>query len=33
MGILLGHLLYPLGMVGVGIFSLASYPLSDKETR
>jgi hypothetical protein len=29
MGILLGHLLCPSGMVGVGMFSVAPYPLPD----
>ena len=31
MGILLGHLLCPSGMVGVGMFSVAPYPLPDGE--
>jgi hypothetical protein len=31
MGILMGHLLYPSGMVGMGMFSLAPYPLPDKK--
>jgi hypothetical protein len=31
MGILLGHLLCPSGTVGVGMFSVASYPLPDGE--
>jgi hypothetical protein len=31
MGILLGHLLCPSGMVVVGMFSIAPYPLPDGE--
>jgi hypothetical protein len=31
MGILLGHLLCPSGMVGVDMFSVAPYPLPDGE--
>jgi hypothetical protein len=31
MGILLGHLLCPSGTVGVGMFSVAPYPLPDGE--
>jgi hypothetical protein len=31
MSILLGHLLYPSGTVGVCMFSVASYPLPDGE--
>jgi hypothetical protein len=31
MGILLGHLLCPSGTVGVGMFSVAAYPLPDGE--
>jgi hypothetical protein len=30
-GFLLGYLLYPLGMVGMGTFSLAPYPLPDRK--
>jgi hypothetical protein len=31
MGILLGHLLWPSGMVDVGMFSVAPYPLPNGE--
>jgi hypothetical protein len=31
MGILLGHMLYPSGMVGVGMFSIAPYLLPDEK--
>jgi hypothetical protein len=31
MGILLGHLLCPSGTMGVGMFSVAPYPLPDGE--
>jgi hypothetical protein len=31
MGILLGHLLYPSSMVGMGMFSLAAYPLPNRK--
>jgi hypothetical protein len=31
MGILLGHLSYPPGMVGMDMFSLAPYPLPDRK--
>jgi hypothetical protein len=31
MNILLGHLLYPLGLVGIDMFSLVLYPLFDRK--
>jgi hypothetical protein len=31
MAIFLGHLLCPSGTVGVGMFSVVSYPLPDEE--